>query len=56
MDMGSRRAEPILTHRANEHNHVLYDMCVLEGRGGEGGRKVGGESGKGGREGGRGKE
>ena len=33
MDMGRRRAEPILTHRANEHNHVL------EKKRGEGGRK-----------------
>ena len=30
MDIGRRRADPILTHRANEHNHVLDDACVEE--------------------------
>ena len=43
MDMGRRRAEPILTHKANEHNHVL-ERCgrrrgEREGGGREGGRE-----------------
>ena len=28
IDIGSSRADPMLTHSANEHSHVLCDMCV----------------------------
>ena len=38
MDMGRRRAEPMLTQRAKEHSHVLDSEGGREGRR-EGGRE-----------------